>query len=530
HKEAQYLYQISHPRAVTLLPSAKMLSPAYLFSLSLALPAVLATPVPNEFVTRDPAPAPATSPASAFHPATDRDALQAAEVGMPSTDNPFLKPAYNDNPFLKPASNDNPFLKPAYNDNPFLKPASNDNPSVKPAYNENPFLKPASNDKPSVKPAHNENPFLKPASNDKPSPSPARNGNPFLIAARHDNPFLNPAPSNKPSACIDNSFVFPASDDEPSAYNDNPFLNPAHNDNPSSYNDNPFLNPAPNDNPSAYNDNPFLSPAPSDNPSAFNDKASPSSVFFDATSSSSASASNDKASPSSVFFDATSPSSASNDKPEVNAPVANAPMTNVKGDISAMVEALKVIAPKSMECNQSTQPSCRTPEQAAGPILASFVKYNLTLPQEKAAVVANIAYESDEFKYDEWTDHGSSEPNPLGERGTRNMQTAQDNQEYAISLLTPGVSASVIRQWSARETLDWLNADDDRSFGSSAWYLSSKCGYRNRYIIRKTECEDLGFLAYSNYCLSARYDNEIVTGIKLGYFRRAVEQFLLRGI
>lgn len=77
--------------------------------------------------------------------------------------------------------------------------------------------------------------------------------------------------------------------------------------------------------------------------------------------------------------------------------------TNNSGDKSVMIEALKVIAPRSAQdpCvdNKEATGECRSAAQAAEPIINSFKKYKIESPAEKAALLSLMAFETGEFAY-----------------------------------------------------------------------------------------------------------------------------------
>ena len=81
-----------------------------------------------------------------------------------------------------------------------------------------------------------------------------------------------------------------------------------------------------------------------------------------------------------------------------------------------------------------------------------------------------MAFESGDFKY-----NVNVFPGRPGQ-GTRNMQSATFNEQYALSI--PALSAKVA---AAKGTSnlnairDLLTANDDYDFGSAAWFLKTVC-------------------------------------------------------
>ncbi|KAF2153673.1 hypothetical protein K461DRAFT_215604, partial [Myriangium duriaei CBS 260.36] len=141
--------------------------------------------------------------------------------------------------------------------------------------------------------------------------------------------------------------------------------------------------------------------------------------------------------------------------------------TLLRRDIAITAEQLLAIAPSASSCDPSAQyaKECATAQQAAGPISASFNKYNIKTVNEQAALLSLIVFESGSFKYDI---HHFPGPNPG--QGTRNMQNSQFNIAYAKSVLGSGIDTS-----NPDAVLAQLTADPVLDFGSAAWFLRNQC-------------------------------------------------------
>ena len=140
------------------------------------------------------------------------------------------------------------------------------------------------------------------------------------------------------------------------------------------------------------------------------------------------------------------------------------------------VNQILAIAPKSSTCEGAPYPEqCRTAEQALPHIVGSFQKYGINSAAEQATLIAIMAFETGDFKY-----NVNVVPGTPGQ-GTRNMQSASFNMAYAMSI--PSISVKLASVMTGPEGLnnpngirDLLTADDDLDFGSAAWYLKTQCG------------------------------------------------------
>ena len=116
------------------------------------------------------------------------------------------------------------------------------------------------------------------------------------------------------------------------------------------------------------------------------------------------------------------------------------------GTISA--ETLIKIAPATVTFPRNV-PDAAT---AAPSINKSFERWGIKSVGEQAAAIAIMLFESGNFKYNKNHFPG------ISGQGTRNMQSPSFNKQYAATI---GVMDPM--------------ADDDSSFGSAAWLISTQC-------------------------------------------------------
>ena len=105
-------------------------------------------------------------------------------------------------------------------------------------------------------------------------------------------------------------------------------------------------------------------------------------------------------------------------------------MFRLPGLCGAQLEAAPIIqkiAPGSASCD-ATATECRTATQVAPFIVQSMAEYQMYSPNEIAAVLSLMAFESVDFKYKH-----NVYPGRPGQ-GTANMQMANYNLMYAKSL------------------------------------------------------------------------------------------------
>ncbi|CAH0055111.1 unnamed protein product [Clonostachys solani] len=141
-----------------------------------------------------------------------------------------------------------------------------------------------------------------------------------------------------------------------------------------------------------------------------------------------------------------------------------------------LVEALKILAPKSVSCASAKKPDeCRTAEQAAPFLEAGFKKYGLVSDNAKAAALGLVSLESGDFQYKR-----NAFPGRPGQ-GTVNMQMPNFNLEYARSIpeLAPQVAnittTEGLSDAELNRMLGLLVESDEYNFASVSWFVKWKC-------------------------------------------------------
>lgn len=174
-------------------------------------------------------------------------------------------------------------------------------------------------------------------------------------------------------------------------------------------------------------------------------------------------------------------------------------------DVSINAAQVLAVAPTSGSCESAPAAGqCRTAEQAAPMILNSFRAYGITSPNEMAAILSTIAFESGDFKYDRPT-------NGEAGKGTRNMQSAAFNTKFAVSI--PGLGEKLPSDPNG--ILEFLTANDAYSFGSASWFESTQCGPTIRSGLAGGSLA--GWQAYVTGCLHTTPSTD-----RQAYWQRAV--------
>ena len=125
------------------------------------------------------------------------------------------------------------------------------------------------------------------------------------------------------------------------------------------------------------------------------------------------------------------------------------------------------IIPNSQTCNGATFPTeCVTASAAVGPLLASFTKYKIATAAEQVALLSWIGFES-QLKFNQ--NHFPAPGRPG--QGTRAMLMPNFVAEYAASI--PQVASQIAGKDPAGILA--LVQPDQFSFGSAAWFYSTKC-------------------------------------------------------
>lgn len=156
------------------------------------------------------------------------------------------------------------------------------------------------------------------------------------------------------------------------------------------------------------------------------------------------------------------------------------------GGITA--DMLTKIAPATASCAGADFPEeCADAATAAKAISNSFTKYKITEVGEQAALVSIMIFESGNFKYNK-----NHFPGVVGQ-GTRNMQSPAFNEMYAKAI---GVTDPM--------------ADNDSSFGSAAWFVTSQCSPEVRTgLAAGTQA---GYEAYLTQCVGTTSTPERIAG------------------
>lgn len=134
-------------------------------------------------------------------------------------------------------------------------------------------------------------------------------------------------------------------------------------------------------------------------------------------------------------------------------------------------EILIDMVPNAATCDATfpTASECATVDQAIQPLLAGFAKYKITTPQEQAALISWMAYESGEFKYNK--NHYPAPGRPG--QGCRNMMMPDFVKKYALTL--PEVTSKIdVNTAAPAAVLDAVIAAG-QDFAAAAWYYVTYC-------------------------------------------------------
>lgn len=138
-------------------------------------------------------------------------------------------------------------------------------------------------------------------------------------------------------------------------------------------------------------------------------------------------------------------------------------------------EEIIAVDPKTASCVGAVPlDECADASRAAVAINKSFQTYSINSTGEKAALLAYMMYESGSFKYNR---NHYPEPGRPGQ-GTRMMAMYPYVKLYATSVLGEDAVAkaeAVGGDDGMNAVLALVNSDDEKSFGSAAWFLSSQC-------------------------------------------------------
>lgn len=125
-------------------------------------------------------------------------------------------------------------------------------------------------------------------------------------------------------------------------------------------------------------------------------------------------------------------------------------------------------------CTDPSDKECTKPADAAKFLNMGFKKYKIQAKGQVAAVWSLSMFESGAYKYRRSANGG----NPG--KGTSNLQSSENNAEYAKSL--PGIKDKAAPFYAdtvagknpgADQTLNLLTSDDEVNFGSGMWYFAA---------------------------------------------------------
>ncbi|RMZ66903.1 hypothetical protein GMOD_00002281 [Pyrenophora seminiperda CCB06] len=155
--------------------------------------------------------------------------------------------------------------------------------------------------------------------------------------------------------------------------------------------------------------------------------------------------------------------------PDCNEP----PKADVPGSLTAA--NLIAISPATASCTKAAQPDeCADATQAATALNKAFSTYKVTSKGEKAAIVAYELFESANFQYKQ--NHFPAPGKPG--QGTRMMAMPNFVEKYATSVAGEAAVAKakeVGGDAGLVAVLALANADDEKSFGSAAWFVTTEC-------------------------------------------------------
>lgn len=140
---------------------------------------------------------------------------------------------------------------------------------------------------------------------------------------------------------------------------------------------------------------------------------------------------------------------------------------------SITVDILTKIAPETASCSGAPFPDeCADATVAATALNKSFDTYSIKTAGEKAALIAYTLFESANYKYSK--NHFPGRPG----QGTRMMAMPPFVAKYATAIAgADAVATASAAGGDAGLTavLALVNGDDEKSFGSAAWFYSTQC-------------------------------------------------------
>lgn len=143
----------------------------------------------------------------------------------------------------------------------------------------------------------------------------------------------------------------------------------------------------------------------------------------------------------------------------------------ITGSVTA--DQLIQIAPDTASCSGAPFPEeCADATAAAAALNKSFDTYGIKTAGEKAALIAYTLFESGNYKYSK--NHFPGRPG----QGTRMMAMPPFIAKYATAVAGADAVATANAAGGdagLNAVLALVNSDDEKSFGSAAWFYSTQC-------------------------------------------------------
>ena len=144
--------------------------------------------------------------------------------------------------------------------------------------------------------------------------------------------------------------------------------------------------------------------------------------------------------------------------------------TSLKRDAAAAdarsIAIITAIAPTSSTCEGAPAVGeCVTAADAVLPMVAAFNKYKIATPGEQAALIAYMAYESGDFKFNRNKFPAPGRPG----QGTRSMMMPEFVAEYAATL------DPKIENADPAARLDAVLKAPGGEWGAAMWFYNNKC-------------------------------------------------------
>lgn len=171
------------------------------------------------------------------------------------------------------------------------------------------------------------------------------------------------------------------------------------------------------------------------------------------------------------------------------------------------VKIVAAIAPTSTSCAGAQFPDeCATADQATQPLIDAFNKYKVTTAGEQAALLAYMAFESGDFKFNK--NHFPAPGRPG--QGTRIMMMPNYVKMYADSLgVTGSDDASILANVIQSPGGEW---------GAASWFLTTQCTADVRKGLQSGSQD--GFNSFMTTCVGTT-----MTDDRLKYWTAATTAF-----